>query len=737
MSTRQRAHKPASDTSIVSATNLPQMTHPFQSDISTNSQTPNIQEQPNAWAESWDLTKTQYSSPLKPSSLVLGQPLQAKLTMDEPNSKYEQEAACSAHTVVQQMHFTGTSGTPLRTLAQQPKPAVSISQNPLQAKKIQRTPEDVWNQVQTLPQVTQDDAKHILKTHFYSNWFLTQEYLLEPQKWAELDKPPNEAQQHSPVFKGLMKTLLKLRETETNSLLTDVRTELMQQDQFRGLSEKGVLDWGSAGSQSLTSDIDVNLKGAGSIPAVGLFNKLFKTKLGWALDAGTVYDVNVYAQDFMTPSAGGGKPFDKNAAENTITPVQEVEELNASDQTDSLGFEAFALNQDVWSLVKMRIYMSDSEWNTYKQEMLQNARGDGSDDGIAREIQTQAQLDDAEDYYQDYKENLEAKIHNIDQSSETIYQNMREALAQGNRYLSDHQQEASKKMIAANLIYEEKLKEVSKLRQELQNIRVLQETPFSEVQISYIKELGIKLKNALSEAIVYSNEAYFTQGAVHFAVIGQQIGGGKSKLMISDDEHLHAFREQVGDTLKVLGEYAKSPIDKAVLKAGKYIDRMAKSAIPLLEGNPPIDPPNGYHELAVLGDTAAKLKADKTKLEELQDKAPQDLNKEKKEPEQLEELRTTLPQRQEAFPAFVGSKFKTVPELRTTVIAVGKQIEKDFRQKQQQRNTPNNAAQAPKNQPQNQDPQLNRIQNNIQEADEEVGCFSGLISMLKNFFDFL
>jgi hypothetical protein len=31
------------------------------------------------------------------------------------------------------------------------------------------------------------------------------------------------------------------------------------------------------------------------------------------------------------------------------------------------------------------------------------------------------------------------------------------------------------------------------------------------------------------------DEAYFTQGAVHFAVIRQQIGGGKSQLIMSDN----------------------------------------------------------------------------------------------------------------------------------------------------------------------------------------------------------
>ncbi|MDY6901646.1 MAG: DUF4157 domain-containing protein [Cyanobacteriota bacterium] len=595
----------------------------------------------------------------------------------------------------------------------------------IQTMLVQRTPEDVWNRAETLPQVNEKDAKKILIEDFYSNWFLAQDYLLNPQKWTKHGKTEQDAQTHGPAFKGLMKTLLKLRETETNQLLTDVKNELKQKDQFKNLSDDEVLKWSAAGSQSLTSDIDVNLKGAGSIEAVGLFNKYFKTNLGWSLDAGTVYDVNVYAQDFMTPHEETGVPFEKEKGQNPITPVQEVKELNAGNNTESLAFDAFSLNQDVWSLVKMRIYMSNNEWNAYMNEMLENARGNGSDDELARELQVKAQFEDAEEYYQEYENNLKVKIEEIEKSSDNIYQNMRNVLVQGNSYLSEHQQEASKKMIAANLIYEEKLKEVSVLRQQLQDLKT--KVP---QRIPEIKQAGIQLKNALSEAIIYSNEAYFTQGAVHFAVIGQQIGKGESKLIMSDDEHLHSFREQVGDTLKVLGEYAKSPIDKAIFKAGKYIDRLAKSAIPLLEGG---TPPNGYKELAEVGAAAAKLKGDKTKKEELNDKSSKEQLNEQ-DSSKLNTLTEQVTQQENLFPQLARLNFETVPELRATVIAVGKQIEKDFRQKQQQNNSQNQGSSQLGNQ--NQEPQLNEIQNNIENADREVGCFSGLLAILTSCFQF-
>ncbi len=108
MKKRQYARKPAPDTSVLSAGNLLQ-TRPFQAD-SINQQTPQVQKESEALTGGFDLTK-QYV--LNPPTTVSGQPLQAKLTIGEPNDKYEQEADRVAHDVVQQINSpqrTGNSG---------------------------------------------------------------------------------------------------------------------------------------------------------------------------------------------------------------------------------------------------------------------------------------------------------------------------------------------------------------------------------------------------------------------------------------------------------------------------------------------------------------------------------------------------------------------------------------------------------------------------------------------------
>ncbi len=105
MPPHKHALKPVTDTSVQSAGKVLQ-TRPFQPDVNTNQRPLQRKDEPEALTGGFDLTKIQYDfSP--PSTLPLGQPLQAKLTIGEPNDKYEQEADRVAHDVVQRIHETG------------------------------------------------------------------------------------------------------------------------------------------------------------------------------------------------------------------------------------------------------------------------------------------------------------------------------------------------------------------------------------------------------------------------------------------------------------------------------------------------------------------------------------------------------------------------------------------------------------------------------------------------------
>lgn len=131
MRNRQYAHKPAADVSV--AANSLVQTRPFQAGSETDQQTSQPGELERSTG-SFDLTKTQFSfdQPIPP---VIGQPLQAKLTISEPNNKYEQEADRSAHTVVQRIHAPGIANTVTQSLAQPEhhSPLMEQAENPQQA----------------------------------------------------------------------------------------------------------------------------------------------------------------------------------------------------------------------------------------------------------------------------------------------------------------------------------------------------------------------------------------------------------------------------------------------------------------------------------------------------------------------------------------------------------------------------------------------------------------------------
>ena len=119
MKPRQYGRKPAPDTSVVPASNLLQ-TRPFHAE-----HTPQPQESAESSTAGFDLTKTQ-SIPTPHPTSALGQPLQAKLTIGQPNDKYEQEADRVAHDVVQQIHSSQIAEISPQTLAQRQEDTVQM-----------------------------------------------------------------------------------------------------------------------------------------------------------------------------------------------------------------------------------------------------------------------------------------------------------------------------------------------------------------------------------------------------------------------------------------------------------------------------------------------------------------------------------------------------------------------------------------------------------------------------------
>ncbi|MGP1386602.1 MAG: eCIS core domain-containing protein [Thainema sp.] len=140
MRRRQYAPKPAQDTSVLSSEKLLQ-TRPFQPEISNNQQAPQLQEEAGALAGSFDLTQRLSSFDPQPIS-TLSQPLQAKLTIGEPNDKYEQEADRVAHDVVQRIHEADDANNGYHPLGQLGKHADAVRRKAILQRETMLEEED-------------------------------------------------------------------------------------------------------------------------------------------------------------------------------------------------------------------------------------------------------------------------------------------------------------------------------------------------------------------------------------------------------------------------------------------------------------------------------------------------------------------------------------------------------------------------------------------------------------------
>ena len=432
-------------------------------------------------------------------------------------------------------------------------------------------------------------ARSILEGAFESNWFYAKDVLLKG-KWPSSikDEEGEEAlRDKQPAFNKVMDGLLGLRELEYNQVLEHIRDDVLPKKGIRDPEGKVVekpeelLVWGASGSATRTSDIDVNLKGYGSIQAVALFNTLFKSNFGWPYEPGTVYDVNVYAKDYMVGKEGdpsSKNPMkavvpDEKGTQATIVPNQEV-------ALSGKAFEEFAKDQEIQALMHTRRYMTAPEWKQYVKDMAET----DPDFDLVRKMNI------ANNRYLEYKATLDAQIEIIKSSTTQVFKVLMDAL-KASTNLSAADKEEAIAMQAANLIYSERLERVQQLRNDFEQLKARVQKGEGDEQALQI--IGVQLKSAISEALNYANEVYVTQGAVHFSVIGQQIGatgmvkdGGKFEevdIQLPKELFLHSFEEQVGDFMKATAHASDKDTFQARVvddleHGGKYLDRMVKSA---------------------------------------------------------------------------------------------------------------------------------------------------------------
>ncbi len=425
-----------------------------------------------------------------------------------------------------------------------------------------------------------EEPRKILKNALHESWHHAKETLLKPGG-------------NVAAREMLMAKLWEFRQWHHDVILRRTQAD-------PAIGKEGLTEWKAAGSTTLTSDIDVNLKGSKTEQAVAVFNRLFKAD-GWSKEAGVVYDVNVYALDMMhadtfkgLADTGSGVERHNFSADASATRVSAKEGARSGSSGGGVSSGNAMLAermkgadtslQNVWSLVKMRLYMTGTEWQEYVT-------------GASVAAETVSAVDLRYDSYMDQLKKRMAEgtelLEVADEAGMTGFEVL-DAVAQSKAGAEGDGEDV--KMAASNRIYEQRLVEMSQLRAHVKSQIVRYEAlvKAGEADDAEMLDAAIDgslamLRDLISECAMFSNEAYVTDGAINHAVVGLQ-----SKIGIAQtrSETMDAFNENVGDALKEIKRHSAT-IGEAAYKAGKYLWRMADAARNL--GNTNADILELYH----------------------------------------------------------------------------------------------------------------------------------------------
>lgn len=268
-------------------------------------------------------------------------------------------------------------------------------------------------------------------------------------------------------------------------------------------------------------------------------------------------------------------------------------------------------SQEIASLTKARRYMSVKEWDDFKEELIKKiADTKGAvDDKIQKSIEDKL-LKAEIDYYKyiarlsvelklsekmvlsDKHKFPEAPYEMLEIIELSDLKNFRENVGiKDLRKLMEPyanflcKVDANERMRAENKIYEEMLSGTMKQRLRLKAIR-------AGLCVESKERSEYDIRQKVSEYSQYSNEAYFTEGAIRHVVIDkQQLSRGVekdkavkqkyAKINLTAEQCLHSMNEQLGDFYKESGRhlehYPQEGFEGAVLKASKYLHRLANA----------------------------------------------------------------------------------------------------------------------------------------------------------------
>jgi hypothetical protein len=364
----------------------------------------------------------------------------------------------------------------------------------------------------------------------------------------------------------------------------------------------------SAGSESVTSDLDLSAKGENTEIGLAMLNEEFVNTYG--VEPGAMFDINVYASDWMFNMDFGkdtrkGDSLTRSVSSTSESVASTGKELSALKQREKED------KQEVWSMVKIRRNMNYDDWDTYKLHVL---------DGITDKAEMLQKFGQVEKEWREWHSTVERETKKlIDQLTE------QEKMAEENSPFAvdgkDQFAQEGREMAASNRIYEKIMENVKVMRLKVQMLKNDQSKESQEK----VEQLLVDISDNVSRGLTYANEVYATEGAVRHTVIGIQIGGKKLKglkeaqdkdnsiksvaieMDITKPLFLQSVNENVGDTLHALHHNENDP-QYAVFRAGKYIDRLCQAVVGLV-GEENALAISSYNDLRKIGNKAVEEKA--------------------------------------------------------------------------------------------------------------------------------
>lgn len=438
----------------------------------------------------------------------------------------------------------------------------------------------------------------ILKRTFNSNWF-KMKACLTADLWPGIDTKPD----HSAGI-GLMTAMVNMRGRVWDAFVKETRPGIVAHvESFmqRHAEVAGAVNNNSenlndnfklkdaAGSDSVTSDIDLSADGQNTEIGLAMLNRAFNAKHG--VEPGAMFDINVYASDWM---------FDIQVSDPSKVDGMLKQDISSkSEAVVSTGKELSAKKQkekdeklEVWSMVKIRRNMTPAEWTGYKTEMLTSIGSETAAED--KRMKMTMQFGEVDKEHLEWESTVIAETARLE-TSLTEEQRQAEASNPFAHEGKDEYAHEARQMEASNKQYERIMENVKVMRLRVQLLKNSTKTEDRET----VEQLLVDIASNVAKGLTYANEVYATEGAVRHTVVGIQIANKKKAALddkaktdasitgtrvdaVLDNKELYvqAVNENVGDTLHSLNHNEHDP-QYAVYRAGKYIDRLCQAIVSL------------------------------------------------------------------------------------------------------------------------------------------------------------